>query len=797
MQHPSPSETFWPAIQPLLDRSHDVVDQRNAQRLRAIAAAVRQLDPVFEQVLQGLNLTELVNRCQRCEPALPVQRIESLSASLHWREVRGVYLRAFYVLHQIGNGRRRLVVAHALEWNPSCAVWHGGDGDYRGFVATVMLELAIPQRDGKQPSAGRSYSLLLHPDRIRVADSEAVWREPALQTTLSRLAEMQYDIETLTRLSRAEPLNAPAVNAAQLAVPWQPVALPPAQKEALVRLQCDLLVNAPGSPRSVLISGPTGVGKSLVARALMDGLGAETVNLDDRLNRLEGNKAIVEQLERDWHAPEVIADDPPDALPRVLLLEDCEQWFTMDHGGRSEPSVHPGILRSFLRHWDAAVTARDEPIADLTGTHSGIAPPRVLFIATTRHPERLDRAVRSRFDLHVEIALPDAACRERLIMQAMADDAVPSTACAVAPAPIRQSLVTSSRGLSARELCATVRSVMRQDCDGPSGDRASRLLAVLNRRRQRDNPSVDATARWDRLVLPVATRETLEDLVFQLQEATALRQAGFKPAAAVLLHGPPGTGKTQSARTLANEAGLAFIAASTAELKAGYIGQSGERVRSLFAEARRRAPAILFLDEIDAVAADRDGGNSDSFNQEVVTQLLQELDGVRDHSGEPVLVVAATNRIAVLDPALRSRFRETLKLDLPTPDERAQLLERLLKPLTVESDARALMFASVKQPMCGNTATRPGANVDGSGSLHLESHRDIEQWVHRVLGLSVRRVRHLRSASSPDGEVLPLSELLRITREDVVSSFGEAIPSATAAVDAERHADQSVLKEAA
>ena len=101
-------------FQPLLDRSHDVVDQRNAQRLRAIAAAVRQLDPVFEQVLQGLNLTELVNRCQRCEPALPVQRIESLSASLHWREVRGVYLRAFYVLHQIGNGRRRLVVAHAL-----------------------------------------------------------------------------------------------------------------------------------------------------------------------------------------------------------------------------------------------------------------------------------------------------------------------------------------------------------------------------------------------------------------------------------------------------------------------------------------------------------------------------------------------------------------------------------------------------------------------------------------------------------------------------------------------------------
>ena len=90
----------------------------------------------------------------------------------------------------------------------------------------------------------------------------------------------------------------------------------------------------------------------------------------------------------------------------------------------------------------------------------------------------------------------------------------------------------------------------------------------------------------------------------------------------VLLFGPPGTGKTQIARTLANKAKCNFIAASTADLKAGFVGQSGQRVKALFDSARAQAPTILFLDEIDALAADRSA--ADSFVQEAVTQLLQE-----------------------------------------------------------------------------------------------------------------------------------------------------------------------------
>ena len=93
------------------------------------------------------------------------------------------------------------------------------------------------------------------------------------------------------------------------------------------------------------------------------------------------------------------------------------------------------------------------------------------------------------------------------------------------------------------------------------------------------------------------------------------------------LYGPPGTGKTQIARTLANETGLRFIAASTADIKQGFLGQSGQKVRELFERARESAPSLLFIDEIDIVAAAR-GGQSDAILTEIVGQLLQEMDGV-------------------------------------------------------------------------------------------------------------------------------------------------------------------------
>jgi transitional endoplasmic reticulum ATPase len=146
----------------------------------------------------------------------------------------------------------------------------------------------------------------------------------------------------------------------------------------------------------------------------------------------------------------------------------------------------------------------------------------------------------------------------------------------------------------------------------------------------------------------------------------------------LLLEGPAGSGKTQVARTLANESGLTFIAATTADVKANYLGQSGNRVKLLFERARSSAPAILFLDELDVIAPDRAAaGGNDQLTDEIVGQLLQEMDGISARDSH-VFLVASSNHIERIDAAIRSRFQEKLIIPMPDYQARIRLLTNLL-----------------------------------------------------------------------------------------------------------------------
>ena len=119
----------------------------------------------------------------------------------------------------------------------------------------------------------------------------------------------------------------------------------------------------------------------------------------------------------------------------------------------------------------------------------------------------------------------------------------------------------------------------------------------------------------------------------------------------ILLYGPPGTGKTDIARTVADERGVKFIEAKTADLKAGYVGQSAQLVRDLFGRARAASPCVLFIDEIESVAAER--GTGDEFTKDIVTQMLAEMEGASD-SERPVIVLAATDLPEQIDEAIRA-----------------------------------------------------------------------------------------------------------------------------------------------
>jgi cell division protease FtsH len=183
-----------------------------------------------------------------------------------------------------------------------------------------------------------------------------------------------------------------------------------------------------------------------------------------------------------------------------------------------------------------------------------------------------------------------------------------------------------------------------------------------------------------------AKREVAEVVDF-LSHPDRYRRVGAATPKGVLLVGPPGTGKTLIARAVAGEAGVPFISVTGSSFVEMFVGVGAARVRDLFAEARKRAPAIIFVDEIDAIGQRRGGGVISSDEREqTLNQLLSEMDGFDPATG--VVVMAATNRPDVLDPALLrpGRFDRQVVIPLPTQRERRAILEVHIRGKTLGPD---------------------------------------------------------------------------------------------------------------
>jgi transitional endoplasmic reticulum ATPase len=228
---------------------------------------------------------------------------------------------------------------------------------------------------------------------------------------------------------------------------------------------------------------------------------------------------------------------------------------------------------------------------------------------------------------------------------------------------------------------------------------------VIARYSKASSESVDESARWESLVLSEVTIDKLQTVCESLKQIEALQKQGIQPSRGALLYGPPGTGKTQIARTLANESGLPFIAAGPADIKAGFLGQSGQKVHELFERARSKAPCILFIDEIDSGAARRGSAKADQYTDEIVTQMLTELDGVKKNERH-VFLLAATNHPELVDEAILSRFVE--KIDIPNPDgeQRRRLLQILLAKKSVDFD-----IAQFSEELAGKAGDISGRDI--------------------------------------------------------------------------------------
>jgi cell division protease FtsH len=192
-----------------------------------------------------------------------------------------------------------------------------------------------------------------------------------------------------------------------------------------------------------------------------------------------------------------------------------------------------------------------------------------------------------------------------------------------------------------------------------------------------------------------AKREVTE-LVDFLREPERFRRVGAEVPRGVLLMGPPGTGKTLLARALAGEAGVAFLAISASEFIEVFVGVGASRVRQLFELAKKNAPSILFIDELDSVGRTRGtglGGGHDEREQ-TLNQVLAEMDGFAEH--EAVIVLAATNRPDVLDPALLrpGRFDRHVVLDLPDRKDREAILRVHTRKVPIGRDVELERIAS-------------------------------------------------------------------------------------------------------
>ncbi|MFW9778766.1 MAG: CDC48 family AAA ATPase [Candidatus Heimdallarchaeota archaeon] len=167
---------------------------------------------------------------------------------------------------------------------------------------------------------------------------------------------------------------------------------------------------------------------------------------------------------------------------------------------------------------------------------------------------------------------------------------------------------------------------------------------------------------------------------------------GIEPPKGVLLHGPPGTGKTLLAKAVANETDAYFITVSGPEIMSKFYGESEQKIRDIFEEARQKAPSILFIDEIDSIATKRDDSSSGELERRVVSQLLALMDGLEGR-GE-LVVIGATNRPNAIDPALRrpGRFDREIEIGVPNKDGRLVILgiHTRAMPLADEVDLELL-----------------------------------------------------------------------------------------------------------
>jgi transitional endoplasmic reticulum ATPase len=219
--------------------------------------------------------------------------------------------------------------------------------------------------------------------------------------------------------------------------------------------------------------------------------------------------------------------------------------------------------------------------------------------------------------------------------------------------------------------------------------------------------------------LEMVKRELAEAVEWPLRYPELYSAIGYSMPKGVLLHGVSGTGKTLLAKAVATESEANFISVRGPELLSKWVGESERGVREVFRRARQAAPCIIFFDEVDAVAPVRGMGGDSMVTERVVSQLLTELDGIQSLNG--VVVLAATNRIDMVDPALLrpGRFDKIITVPLPDKEAREEILKIHLKGKPIGKDVNVHTLVEMSEGFSGADL---GSLVNTAVSMVLQSY---------------------------------------------------------------------------
>lgn len=423
----------------------------------------------------------------------------------------------------------------------------------------------------------------------------------------------------------------------------------------------ELLRTLGASPHlGVLITGPAGVGKATLARSVLSAR---------KLVELDG--------------PGVGATEPNTRLQRIV------DAVAAVRGG--------GVL--LISDIDALLPATPEPVSALIleQLRSAVATPGIAFVATSAHPEAVDARVRGQdlCDRELSLSLPDGATRKALLELLLRRvptgtlelDAIASRT----PGFVVADLAALCREAALR--AATRASKSAQAPEITQEDLVGALEVIRPLSRSSTEELSIGSVTLDDVGDMVETKQALtEAVLWPLQHPDSFARLGVDPPRGVLLYGPPGCGKTYLVRALASSGHLSVHAVKGAELMDKWVGASEKAVRELFQRARDSAPSLIFLDEIDALAPRRGQSSDSGVSDRVVAALLTEMDGV-----EPlrdVVVLGATNRPDLIDPALLRPGRLERLVFVPPPDADAR--KAILKasgksvPLAEDVDLDAL-----------------------------------------------------------------------------------------------------------